>query len=140
MNEPEKLFKMKPGKLNGLIILGLLMTALGIYDFITIGSTNVPLVAGIFFIIISVMGRDYPILKLFDDHIEIRPGPMARKKLILYSEIESLEEKPKKSFLSVNQNGKKKKITLPMTYLTKDDQEELIKELRSRMYVVRGGG
>jgi len=128
-----KEFLIKKSLLTAALIIGLLPITIAIIDLVTIGSTTVPTGGGILLVLAYVFCRNHSIVKLFDDHIEIKLLPTSSKHMILYSEIELLEKCSKNIFLAVNQTGKKKKVSIPMMFLTDDDTEELIKELERKI-------
>jgi|LGVF01.1.fsa_nt_gb hypothetical protein len=128
-----KEFLIKKSLLTKALIIGLLPITIAIIDLVTIGSTTVPTWGGILLVLAYVLCRNHSIVKLFDDHIEIKLLPTSSKHMILYSEIELLEKRSKNIFLAVNQAGKKKKVSIPMMFLTDDDTEELIKELERKI-------
>lgn len=128
-----KEFLIKKSLLTKALIIGLLPITIAIIDLVTIGSTTVPTWGGILLVLACVLCRNHSIVKLFDDHIEIKLLPTSPKHMILYSEIELLEKRSKNIFLAVNQTGKKKKVSIPMMFLTDDDTEELIKELERKI-------
>lgn len=128
-----KEFLIKKSLLTTALIIGLLPITIAIIDLVTIGSTTVPTWGGILLVLAYVFCRNHSIVKLFDDHIEIKLLPTSSKHMVLYSEIELLEKRSKNIFLAVNQTGKKKKVSIPMMFLTDDDTEELIKELERKI-------
>lgn len=115
------------------LVSGIVVLVLGGVMLVLFGSMGFFILIGILMIVIYAWGKGRPIVKLEDDHMEIKTGIAAPKKMILYSEIKSIERvSVKKVFLQVQGEGGNKKVRLPVNVLTDEAQKILLRELRQK--------
>ena len=104
------------------VIMGLAMPR---YLFVGVGAV---------FCIVGGYLKMVPILWLRDDHLAMKIAPAAPKKLVLYKEIDSIDEvSPKKLIVRATVDGSTKKIKVPLNMLPPSDRADFLAELKKRV-------
>jgi hypothetical protein len=113
----------------GSVSLGcaLIIAALGVPNYFLLGSS--PL-----FIFIGLWYKNNKMITIEEDHFVMKAAPAAPKRMILFTEIKSLDgDLIKRASIMINENGAEKKINIPINFLTPEDRELLIKELQNKI-------
>ncbi|HXC06932.1 MAG TPA: hypothetical protein VNZ86_19370 [Bacteroidia bacterium] len=129
-----KSFPFSQKAINQSLIFGGVLLACGI-AIVFLGRLNVT--AMTFGLLLILMGlwqkKNSPVI-LLDDHLILKQAPIAPKRMILYSDIQSLGgDLTRRAFLMVNDAGKEKKIVLPFQALSVEDRLELVNVLQSKL-------
>jgi hypothetical protein len=106
----------------GLLMLGMgVLGALSLEDppLAPIGVSVLPLVLGFWF-------KLNPIVRLFDDRIEIKPGPLGAKKIVSVGEIERLVASNPRTVVLFTSRGK---VVVPTFALQDYERREIIERL-----------
>lgn len=96
-----------------MLLIGLLGLAIGTYMILGLG---------IFMLVMALTTQGKSIIKIFNDHFEMKLGPIAPTKYIRFSDIQELKtESPKKILLVYKDDGKEKSFRLPVHMMTEED-------------------
>lgn len=126
------------------LISGLIFAGVGVLSFVFNDKgtgNNFLIIVGIVFIAIAVWSKGRVVVTLAEDHMDIKTAPAAPRKMILYSEMNSIEKAPpkKKAFipysliLHYTQDGKTKKIRVPIVTDENGDENTFVNELESKI-------
>ncbi|TAJ11443.1 hypothetical protein DMA11_16775 [Marinilabiliaceae bacterium JC017] len=125
-------FKVKKSQTNSMISMGFVTVVIGIVMGISIGNYMF-IGFGLFYLIIGLLQVDKEIIKLYANYLEIKAAPAARTVLVKYEDVRQIEVKSaKKIFMHCEINGESKRVRLPMTLLTNEDQGEFMESLRAK--------
>lgn len=118
------------------LILGIVFIIMGVGMIVTLGSSGMGIIvaSGVLFLIVYAWGKGTAIVKLEDDHMEMKAAIAAPRKMVLYTEMKSIDRvSDKKAFLIFNQDGKENKLRLPLNVLTDEDRKVLLGGLTRKM-------
>lgn len=120
---------------NTTLIIGVCAIVLGVVC-LFIGAYNAVffIVGGVIFVYSSYWQKNNKPVILMDDHLIMKAGPIAPKKIIFYKDMKSIGgDLVKKAFLIYDDAGTEKKLFLPLPQLEEDDRQLLINELQVRI-------
>ncbi|MFO8059010.1 MAG: hypothetical protein R6V10_17125 [bacterium] len=116
------------------LIGGVVFLVLGVAGVMIFAGFGFFVFAGIIGIVLGVWNRGRSLITLHPDHLEMKVAPAAPRQLVLYSDMKKVDQKSdKKAFLLAEQDGKEKKLRLPLPALTPEEGSSLINELETRM-------
>ncbi len=125
--------EIKPAKkfIKQQITSGFVFTGIGVVGlFIGVGHL---LGLGILVLVIAFSHKDRTIVKLFEDNMELKFGPLISTKYIKYSDVENVEKiSERKILVHYKNNGKVKKMRLPVGMFEQDDLSELLNILENK--------
>jgi hypothetical protein len=121
-------FRPKQSTTNFTIGMGVVLLVVG---FLAMSANGNPssVGMGIMVIAMGMWNRSRVIIALRDDHMEMKPAPISSTKMILYSEMTSLDEQGKKASLETSQGT----IKLPLHLMEDADVYTLLGELQKRI-------
>lgn len=123
-------FKVKASQSNLMFIFGGILVGLGVITYMATGQAQI-IGPGAILVFIGILQKSKVLISLNEKHMELRLAPLSPLNLILYSDMDRLEEiTPKKVFLHAKIDGKDRKLRLPMTSLTKEDQDSILSTIK----------
>lgn len=129
MNSPQKSYKVRAFNANMYLFLGSILLLVSLF-FGLIAQTGL----GLLFIVLGMVDKNRAIFKLFDEHLEFKPGAIASVQMIRYNHIENIELVKKKIIISLKPGtAKKQKIKIATQILEKEDVPDLIDKIRQRV-------
>ncbi len=123
--EPVKTIKLSKKHVNKQMIMGVVLTILGVVGLV-IGAAHI-LGLGIFFLVIAIVQKERNIFKIFENNLEMKMGPIAPTKYIRFTDftrVENIEDK--KITVYYKDAGKERKIRLHSSVFESDDIKYLL--------------
>lgn len=112
-------------------VLGWLMILLGLPMLLLSQGGGASVGLGILVLVLNNWAAKNPIVRLHQDHVEIRPGMVAPTSRIAFSEIREIVEKPKgRWFLFTHQN---KKVFMPLGSLEVEARDRVLARLHNQI-------
>jgi hypothetical protein len=105
------------------LILGIVTLIIGAPHFLTLG---------IIYLIMTLWHKSNSVIKFYDTNIEAKLAPIASKKYIRYTDIETIDSSNKR-FVEIlyKDSGESKKLRIPVRLLDKTDMDDLIETIKS---------
>lgn len=127
-------FKIKQSQSTLYISLGIAAFVLGVLILLLTGRGSFGFGIGILIFILGLWQRNRTIVTLSEDRFEMKVAIAAPKILLGYNEIKSIGSEGKKAWIVADYNGRPdKKIVLPSAFLSAEDLQNLVTELRARI-------
>lgn len=96
-----------------------------------LGLTATPLLPGLILIVTTRWAQKNPLVRVYDDHIEMKAAVLAAKHLVLFADVTALREELPKSLRLETRNGKT--LAIPVRALRVEDATALAELLRNRL-------
>ncbi len=112
-------------------LCGILMVGTGVFQMAVSGQAGVMLGCGVLFLIMAGWWGAAAIVRVHDDHIEVKAAPIAARKRVLFRELTEIDtSNPKKAILR-STNGEV--VAIPMNMLDPDEGGELLEWLKEKV-------
>lgn len=83
-------------------------------------------------LVMAVWTRRAQVVRVFEDHLELRGAPFAPLRLVRFDQILGLERRKKKVQLRYRRGEEDAKVALPMHLLAQEDGEWLVSHLEAK--------
>ncbi len=101
-----------------MIVLGLIVMSLGLYQLIGFGVLT---------LVVAFMTQNLTLVKLLDNHMELKLGPFAGTKYVKFCDVHDLKkESAKKIYIHYKNGESQKKIRIPVHMIEENDLIELM--------------
>ncbi|GEM_PF-2622739 len=109
------------------LILGVITIIIGAPHFLTIG---------VIYLIMTIWHKSNAIIKILDKNLEVKLAPIASRRYIKYTDIESINSSNKR-FVEIlyKDSGESKKLRIPVKLLEKTDMDMLIETINNNSSV-----
>lgn len=103
-----------------------------------LGLTATPLLPGLILIVTTRWAQKNPLVRVYDDHIEMKAALLAAKHLVLFADVTALREELPKGLRLEIRDGKT--LAIPVRALSLEDATTLTGLLRVRLSTARPSG
>lgn len=130
-----KYYYTKKSAANTWLTVAILGSIATLIQFFLLGRGAITLFASIMGFINYHSAKNNPLIKIEEDHLEIKVAALAPKKYIFFKEIKSIDEtNPKETKILFNKENKEERAKISNIGLEADDLKEVIQIIKDKIY------